>query len=753
MGLKFNPLTSTFDLVGSGGGSAFFAGEVATYADLPLDGTAALNSRWLVRSSSGTWPFPNYRQGGIYIRTSIVGSSRDNDYTLADTKLPDVFADSAFLLYDNSDSTRNLQFDLGSITTGTTRTLTAPNASGTIALTNNSHQPSAIYCDAADVADTTLSSGEPNGIYFRDGSDNGKAIYKSSQGYAIWWDDGEEEWVLGNVPQTAKYYIGTGDTTYPWQATSWALGPQGSGEVPVVDQALLSNFQRNAARDSVSTRTPKTGNASSTEVVLGSDTRLSDDRDPNLHAASHLPEGADELFDQSLDKSDDVEFATVGIGDTPTGSERKFHQHGGKFTVESNSGSYGQFQVINPSAGEVSFVLANEAVANEDGTITSQTAAQTWAFGTGSYSNSATTFIIGNNQGNSVFHVLPDGKVGLGSGNSDPAEALDVDGNIALRDTDNDFAATFDVQSQLSDDVTLTIPDQSGTLAVVTDIPTTAGDVGAVAAGAITTSGLTQATARILGRTSSSTGAIEEIQIGSGLSLSAGELSATGSGITAVGASTADVLSVSGSDLVADDPNADRIVFWDDSESKLRYLEAGSGLSISGTTMTVTATGGATNLWIPASAWIPKTTAGCGVDSRETTTNDQNFDELLFDTGSDELADALVVMPSNYNNGTVTARFYWTAASGSGGVAWGIQGRAFANDDALDTAAGTAQLVTDTLIAANDMHITSATSAVTIGGTPAANTPIQFTIYRDVSDAADTLAVDARLLGVEIIFN
>jgi hypothetical protein len=157
------------------------------------------------------------------------------------------------------------------------------------------------------------------------------------------------------------------------------------------------------------------------------------------------------------------------------------------------------------------------------------------------------------------------------------------------------------------------------------------------------------------------------------------------------------------------------------------------------------------NLWIPASAWIPKTTAGCGVDSRETTTNDQNFDELLFDTGSDEFADALVVMPSNYNNGTITARFYWTAASGSGTVEWAIQGRAFANDDALDTAAGTKQSVNDTLIAANDMHVTSATSACTIGGTPAANTPIQFTIYRDVSE--DSLAVDARLLGVEILFN
>jgi hypothetical protein len=271
---------------------------------------------------------------------------------------------------------------------------------------------------------------------------------------------------------------------------------------------------------------------------------------------------------------------------------------------------------------------------------------------------------------------------------------------------------------------------------------------GAAASGSITTSGLTQATARILGRTTASTGAVEEITVGSGLSLSAGELSSTVSaGIPAtIVDAKGDLIVASAADTVARLPvggTNGHVLTVDSAETLgVKWAAASGG-----------GTGGATNLWIPASAWIPKTTAGCGVDSRETTTNDQNFDELLFDTGSDELADALVVMPSNYNNGTVTARFYWTAASGSGGVAWGIQGRAFANDDALDTAAGTAQLVTDTLIAANDMHITSATSAVTIGGTPAANTPIQFTIYRDVSDAADTLGVDARLLGVEIIFN
>lgn len=227
------------------------------------------------------------------------------------------------------------------------------------------------------------------------------------------------------------------------------------------------------------------------------------------------------------------------------------------------------------------------------------------------------------------------------------------------------------------------------------------------------------------------------------------------SGVTGAASSASDVLGVSGANITGVDAgSADRLVFWDDSASKLAYLEAGSGLSISGTTMTVTATGGATNLWIPASAWIPRTTGGCGVDSREIgATNRTNVDELLFDTGTEEFAQALVVMPSNYNNSTITARFYWTAASGSGGVAWGISGRAYGDDDALDQASGTRIVVTDTFIAANDVHVTSATSAVTIAGTPAANKAVNFQISREVGNGSDTLGVDARLLGVEIIFN
>lgn len=66
---------------------------------------------------------------------------------------------------------------------------------------------------------------------------------------------------------------------------------------------------------------------------------------------------------------------------------------------------------------------------------------------------------------------------------------------------------------------------------------------GSTPSGSITASGYTQTTARLLGRTTASTGAIEEITVGSGLTLSAGSL--TGSGatvdtqtVTATGAGT-----------------------------------------------------------------------------------------------------------------------------------------------------------------------------------------------------------------------
>lgn len=153
MGFAFNPFTGNFDQKGSGGGASYIDGEEATYNDLSLDaGVAPLNSAWLVRNSSGIWPFN--KPGGIYIRTATGGASRDADYTYAGT-MPDVFSDAVLTIYDEASTTRTGQFNLGSVTAGQNRVLTWPDANGTIARTQDFASPPAIGNTTAAAANFT----------------------------------------------------------------------------------------------------------------------------------------------------------------------------------------------------------------------------------------------------------------------------------------------------------------------------------------------------------------------------------------------------------------------------------------------------------------------------------------------------------------------------------------------------------------------------------------------------------------------
>ena len=110
-------------------------------------------------------------------------------------------------------------------------------------------------------------------------------------------------------------------------------------------------------------------------------------------------------------------------------------------------------------------------------------------------------------------------------------------------------------------------------------------------------------------------------------------------------------------------------------------------------------------------------------------------------------------MPSDYNGGTITAVFYWVAGDAStNSVEWGLAARAFADGDALDQAFGTPQEVTDANQANDDVNISAATPAITIGGTPAASNYVQFRAYRNPADANDTLAATAELLAIRITY-
>lgn len=158
---------------------------------------------------------------------------------------------------------------------------------------------------------------------------------------------------------------------------------------------------------------------------------------------------------------------------------------------------------------------------------------------------------------------------------------------------------------------------------------------------------------------------------------------------------------------------------------------------------------GVQDLFIPAAAMWPRVTGGCGpVAAFEMATSLFNVQALSFDQTTQEFAQCQVVLPRKWNNGTITVVPYWTATSGAGTVQWGISGGAYSNDDALTVALGTAQTSDDTLIAANDLHIGPATSAITLAGTPADADFLAIQISRN--PASDTLTADALLLGISV---
>jgi hypothetical protein len=133
-------------------------------------------------------------------------------------------------------------------------------------------------------------------------------------------------------------------------------------------------------------------------------------------------------------------------------------------------------------------------------------------------------------------------------------------------------------------------------------------------------------------------------------------------------------------------------------------------------------------------------------------TNKQNVNGWIFPTGVQRYIEVIHPLPSDYGGGTFTAQFYWTANSTStNSVVWGIQGRAYADGDAIDQAWGTAQEVTDANgSAAYTERISGATSAITVAGTtPAAGQMLRWRIYR-LGSGSDNLAASAILESVLI---
>ena len=166
----------------------------------------------------------------------------------------------------------------------------------------------------------------------------------------------------------------------------------------------------------------------------------------------------------------------------------------------------------------------------------------------------------------------------------------------------------------------------------------------------------------------------------------------------------------------------------------------------------LTKTVGKETIWVPAQAMTPTASNGCAALAIvETTSGRPDMNVLDFDKDSDEFAQFAVAFPKSWNAGTVTYQFFWSGIAATTGVELTLAGVAFADNDSIDTAYGTAIAVADAAQGAvEELLVSPESGAVTIAGSPGANELTYFRIGRDVSE--DDMAGDCRLHGIKLHF-
>jgi len=171
-----------------------------------------------------------------------------------------------------------------------------------------------------------------------------------------------------------------------------------------------------------------------------------------------------------------------------------------------------------------------------------------------------------------------------------------------------------------------------------------------------------------------------------------------------------------------------------------------------GTDFFATRTGVYRHLYIAAASFAPRTTNGAEAATEEYVTNDITLDQYLFDTTTEEGIQVAYMMPDEWDLGTIKYKIIWdpaTGASAADTVSWGVRAGAISNDDPIDAALGTQIVVNDIVIAVGDVHVSPASAALTIAGTPALGDLCVFQVVRNVS-GTDDMVEDAKFLGLAI---
>lgn len=160
-------------------------------------------------------------------------------------------------------------------------------------------------------------------------------------------------------------------------------------------------------------------------------------------------------------------------------------------------------------------------------------------------------------------------------------------------------------------------------------------------------------------------------------------------------------------------------------------------------------------IWLPARVFIPFPDEPCAnIAQLDPGASVPIWDYLAFDGTTAEAAYTTIMMPPSWDASTVAFRFHWTQGGADAGVVAWVPRTASAGDGEVKPSSYAALVgaTTDTAQGQYKEHRSPESAAYTIEGSPAALDLIHLLVFRRPDDAADTLAVDAWLLGVEMYY-
>lgn len=193
------------------------------------------------------------------------------------------------------------------------------------------------------------------------------------------------------------------------------------------------------------------------------------------------------------------------------------------------------------------------------------------------------------------------------------------------------------------------------------------------------------------------------------------------------------------------DPNADRILFWDDSVGAITFLTAGAGLTLSGTTLATTAVTTQTRSIIIGATEM---TASQGSPTLSEIVAGTRGARWRLDAATQEGINAMAVVPPDWDSGGFTLVLHWAnEGAGSGNVVWGTQYYEVAVGSATRTTLQSLEGPAQTAGAADVLTQLTRAAGTAPGGT---GRVIEISIYRAAADAGDTLAQDAGVYAVEL---